>query len=75
MTKVLFIKFILIAWLIAVIINFIAVYKSKKEIKEISEETGISLRFIQVLCILICFLGPFAWFFGFINIEIGYKND
>ena len=74
MTTVLFIKFILIAWLIAVVINFIAVCKSKKEIKEISEETGMSIRFIQVLCILICFLGPFAWVFGFINIEIVYRK-
>lgn len=75
MTKILFAKFILAAWLIAIIINFIALYKSKKQINEISEETGMDLKFVWVICILIGFLGPFAWFFGFINIKVNYKND
>ena len=74
MTKILLAKFILAVWLIAVIINFLALYKSKKQIYEISEEFGMDLKFIWTICVLICFLGPFAWFFGFINIKVNFKK-
>ena len=74
MTKILLTKFILAAWLIAVIINFMALYKSRKQINEISEDTGMDLKFIWIICVLISFLGPFAWLFGFINIKVNFKK-